>query len=113
MMFSDVPNLIATFGYTTASWTLGADLISEYACKLINLLDKKDCNYFCPESGDDVTSKNDYLDLSSGYIERVKHQLPKQGSRDPWINTQDYLKDITQIRFKSLEDQDLKFKKTG
>jgi len=113
MMFSDVPNLIATFGYTTASWTLGADLISEYACKLINLLDKKGCNYFCPQSGDDVTSENDYLDLSSGYIERVKHQLPKQGSRDPWINTQDYLKDITQIRFKSLEDQDLKFKKTG
>ena len=113
MMFSDVPNLIATFGYTTASWTLGADLISEYACKLINLLDKKGCNYFCPESGDDVTSENDYLDLSSGYIERVKHQLPKQGSRDPWINTQDYLKDITQIRFKSLEDEDLKFKKAG
>ena len=113
MMFSDVPNLIATFGYTTASWTLGADLISEYACKLINLLDKKGCNYFCPQSGDDVTSENDYLDLSSGYIERVKHQLPKQGSRDPWINTQDYLKDITQIRFKSLEDQDLKFKKAG
>ena len=102
MMFSDVPNLIATFGYTTASWTLGADLISEYACKLINLLDKKDCNYFCPESGDDFTSENDYLDLSSVYIERVKHQLPKQGSRDPWINSQDYLKDITQIRFKSL-----------
>jgi monooxygenase len=113
MMFSDVPNLIATFGYTTASWTLGADLISEYACNLINLLDKKDCNYFCPESGDDVISENDYLDLSSGYIERVKHQLPKQGSRDPWINSQDYLKDITQIRFKSLEDQDLKFKKAG
>jgi len=113
MMFSDVPNLIATFGYTTASWTLGADLISEYACKLINLLDKKECNYFCPESGDDVTSENDYLDLSSGYIERVKHKLPKQGSRDPWINSQDYLKDITQIRFKSLEDEDLKFKKAG
>ena len=75
MMFSDVPNLIATFGYTTASWTLGADLISEYACKLINLLDKKGCNYFCPQSGDDVTSENDYLDLSSGYIERVKHSF--------------------------------------
>ena len=41
MMFSEVPNLIATFGYTTASWTLGADLTSEYACKLINLMDSK------------------------------------------------------------------------
>ena len=113
MMFSDVPNLIATFGYTTASWTLGADLISEYACKLINLLDKKECDYFCPEAGDDVVSESDYLDLTSGYIERVKHQLPKQGSRDPWINSQNYLKDITQVRFKSLEDEDLKFKKVS
>ena len=55
MMFSDVPNLIATFGYTTASWTLGADLISEYACKLINLLDKKGLDYFCPEIVQDLT----------------------------------------------------------
>ena len=113
MMFSDVPNLIATFGYTTASWTLGADLISEYACKLINLLDKKGFDYFCPETGEDVVAENDYLDLNSGYIERVRHQLPKQGSRDPWINSQNYLRDITQIRFKSVEDEDLKFKKAG
>ncbi len=113
MMFSDVPNLIATFGYTTASWTLGADLTSEYACKLINLLDKKDMDYFYPEAGEDVAAGGDFLDLNSGYIQRVAHKLPKQGSRDPWINTQNYLKDLIQIRFKSLEDSDLKFKKTG
>ena len=91
MMFSDVPNLIATFGYTTASWTLGADLTSEYACKLINLLDKKGMDYFCPEAGKDVAAEGDFLDLTSGYIQRVAHMLPKQGSKDPWINTQNYL----------------------
>ena len=113
MMFSDVPNLIATFGYTTASWTLGADLTSEYACKLINLMDKKGMDYFYPQAGDDVAADGDFLDLNSGYIQRVAHQLPKQGSRDPWINTQNYLKDLFQVRFKSLEDSDLKFKKAG
>ena len=51
MMFSNVPNLIATFGYTTASWTLGADLTSEYACKLINTMDSKGMDYFYPEAG--------------------------------------------------------------
>ena len=56
MMFSDVPNLIATFGYTTASWTLGADLTSEYACKLINLLDKKGMDYFCPEASEGIAA---------------------------------------------------------
>ena len=113
MMFSDVPNLIATFGYTTASWTLGADLTSEYACKLINLMDKKGMDYFYPQAGNDVAADGDFLDLNSGYIQRVAHQLPKQGSRDPWINTQNYLKDLFQVRFKSLEDSDLKFKKAG
>ena len=113
MMFSDVPNLIATFGYTTASWTLGADLTSEYACKLINLLDKKGMDYFCPEAGEDIAADGDFLDLTSGYIQRVAHMLPKQGSKDPWINTQNYLKDLFQVRFKSIEDSDLKFKKAG
>ena len=113
MMFSEVPNLIATFGYTTASWTLGADLTSEYACKLINLMDSKEMDYFYPEAGPDVIGNGDFLDLNSGYIQRVAHQLPKQGSRDPWINTQNYLKDLFQVRFKSIEDSDLKFKKAS
>jgi hypothetical protein len=58
-------------------------------------------------------SEKEYFDLNSGYIERVRDLLPKQGSRDPWINSQNYLRDITQIRFKSVEDDDLKFKKAG
>ena len=113
MMFSDVPNLIATFGYTTASWTLGADLTSEYACKLINLMDTKGMDYFYPEAGPDVKGDGDFMDLNSGYIQRVADKLPKQGSRDPWINTQNYLKDLFQVRFKSIEDSDLKFKKAS
>ena len=113
MMFSDVPNLIATFGYTTASWTLGADLTSEYACKLFNLMDSKGMDYFYPEAGPDVEGNGDFLDLNSGYIQRVADKLPKQGSRDPWINTQNYLKDLFQVRFKSIEDSDLKFKKAS
>ena len=70
-------------------------------------------DYFCPEIGEDVVSEKEYLDLNSGYIERVRDQLPKQGSRAPWINSQNYLRDIAQIRFKSVEDDDLKFKKAG
>ena len=113
MMFSNVPNLIATFGYTTASWTLGADLTSEYACKLINLMDSKGMDYFYPDAGEDVVGSGEFLDLNSGYIQRVADKLPKQGSRDPWINTQNYLKDLFQVRFKSIEDSDLKFKKAS
>ena len=39
-MLSEVPNLVFVFGYTNASWTLRADLILEYACRLINYMDE-------------------------------------------------------------------------
>jgi len=113
MMFSDVPNLAATFGYTTASWTLGADLTSEYVCKLLNHMDKNGYSHFSPEPGKDVKSGGDYLDLNSGYIQRAAHKLPKQGSRSPWIMTQNYLKDLSQIRFGRITNSDLKFKKAS
>ncbi|HYE72165.1 MAG TPA: NAD(P)/FAD-dependent oxidoreductase, partial [Blastocatellia bacterium] len=39
VMFSGVPNLASVFGYTNASWTLRADLLSEYFCRLLNFID--------------------------------------------------------------------------
>ena len=40
MMFSGVPNLIQTFGYINASWTLRADLNSEFVCALLKRMDE-------------------------------------------------------------------------
>lgn len=40
LMFSGIPNLSSTFGYTNASWTLKADLTSAYVCRLLNYMDK-------------------------------------------------------------------------
>ena len=37
MMYADVPNLVQTFGYVNASWTLRADLTAEYALSLIHI----------------------------------------------------------------------------
>ena len=108
-MFSDVPNLAASFGYTTASWTLGSDLTSEYVCKLLNYMDKNDFDYCSPEIGEGVKEEGSYMNLSSGYITRAADKMPKQGSRSPWKNTQDYLKDILELRLGSLTNQDLKF----
>ena len=73
MMFSGVPNLVSTFGYTNASWTLGADLTSEYVCRLINLMEKKSLKKCCPEANDNIEQDENYLNLSSGYIERSKN----------------------------------------
>ena len=112
-MFSDVPNLAASFGYTTASWTLGADLTSEYVCKLLNYMDKNGYDYCSPVVGDDVKEEGAYLNLSSGYITRALDKIPKQGSRSPWISTQDYLTDIIEVRWGSIINDDLHFKTTS
>ena len=108
-MFSDVPNLAASFGYTTASWTLGSDLTSEYVCKLLNYMDKNNYDYCSPEIGEGVKEEGSYMNLSSGYIARAIDKMPKQGSRSPWKNTQDYIKDIVELRLGNLTNQDLKF----
>ena len=39
MMLSGLPNFVYTIGYTNISWTLKADLVAEYACRLINHMD--------------------------------------------------------------------------
>ena len=109
MMFSNVPNLVATFGYTNASWTLRADLTSEYVCRLINYLNKKGYAYCSPRVDQSVKHDGNWLDFSSGYITRSMHKFPKQGSRDPWRNTQNYPRDVFAIRWGNIDDKELKF----
>jgi len=109
MMFSDVPNLVATFGYTNASWTLRADLTSEYVCRLINFMDKKGYANCCPRTAEHVEQDGDWLDFTSGYVKRSMHKFPKQGSRDPWRNTQNFPKDVLAIRWGNIDNKELKF----
>ena len=40
MVYSGVPNLVCSFGYINASWTLRADLTCEYVCRLLNHMDE-------------------------------------------------------------------------
>jgi|TARA_B110000971_G_scaffold211758_1_gene240422 cation diffusion facilitator CzcD-associated flavoprotein CzcO len=112
MMYSDVPNLIQTFGYINASWTLRADLTSEYACRLINHMDAKgvsQCTARLREEDMDMPARPWIEDFSAGYMQRAMQTLPKQGDKDPWRNTQNYALDKKIIRKASLEDGALVF----
>ena len=110
MMVSSVPNLIYAFGYTNASWTLKVDLTANYLCKLLNHMDKKGYDVVVPEK-EELSSDESFLNLNSGYIERAKDILPKQGSRRPWRVFQSYLLDMLATRFGSIPDNVLKFTK--
>ncbi|MEO7679591.1 MAG: NAD(P)/FAD-dependent oxidoreductase, partial [Sphingomonas sp.] len=56
MMFSDVPNLASSFGYTNASWTLKADLTCAYVCRLLNTMRVRGVRQATPRVGDEVLS---------------------------------------------------------
>jgi cation diffusion facilitator CzcD-associated flavoprotein CzcO len=112
MMFSDVPNLVSTFGYINASWTLKADLTAEFACRVINHLDETGNRMCVPrlrEEDRDMPADDWIRDFSSGYIQRKMHLLPRQGDRAPWINTQNYALDRKIIHDGPIEDGVLTF----
>ncbi|GAB5541543.1 MAG: NAD(P)/FAD-dependent oxidoreductase [Sandaracinaceae bacterium] len=104
MMFSDVPNLALWFGYTNASWTLKADLTSEYVCRLLNHMKKHGQTRFVPRAKDPTLEERPFVDLSSGYIERAQGALPKQGSKRPWRLHMNYILDVLSIRYSRVDD---------
>ncbi len=110
MMYDGVPNMASVFGYTNASWTLRADLISEYVCRLINHMDKNDFAQAMPHNDAPAMEKHPYLDFSSGYVKRAEDILPKQGSKPPWRHPQNYAADLFGLRYGQLEDGVMEFK---
>ena len=108
-MLSDVPNMAFVFGYTNASWTLRADLICEYVCRLVNYLDMYGLASATPRMGDTVHDDRPFADFSSGYFQRANHLLPKQTTKAPWKQNQSYGHDMMDLRFGAIEDGVLQF----
>ena len=111
MMLSDIPNLVFTIGYTNASWTLKADLVSEYLCRLLNHMDAGGYDICVPHLSDPSVAPEPILDFNSGYVLRSVADLPKQGSKEPWKLRQNYAVDLRKLRFGSLEDGAMQFKR--
>jgi monooxygenase len=112
LMFSGVPNFAITVGYTNASWTLKADLVSEFVCRLLNYMDTKGFDTVEPQHPGDDVDELPFMDFNPGYVQRSKHLLPKSGSRAPWRLKQNYLLDMRTIRRAKIADESLRFAKT-
>ena len=108
MMLSDVPNLALTFGYTNASWTLRADLISEWLCRLLRHMDRRGATIVVPRR-DPAVATAPFLTFTSGYVQRAIDRLPKQGTRMPWQVRQSYLHDFRAMRWSRIDDGVLGF----
>jgi cation diffusion facilitator CzcD-associated flavoprotein CzcO len=102
-MFSDVPNLFVALGYTNASWTLKCDLTCEWVCRIMNTMDKRGQKVVVARKRGEV-DETPIINFSSGYIQRAKDALPKQGPKAPWRLYQNYLLDMLSLRYGKIED---------
>jgi cation diffusion facilitator CzcD-associated flavoprotein CzcO/NAD(P)-dependent dehydrogenase (short-subunit alcohol dehydrogenase family) len=93
VMLEGVPNLSMAVGYTNASWTLKANLNSDFTARLMNRLRQLGLRQATPRRGDAELDELPLLGLNSGYIERSADRFPKQSSVDPWRMHQSYLRD--------------------
>ncbi|HYC56066.1 MAG TPA: NAD(P)/FAD-dependent oxidoreductase [Candidatus Binatia bacterium] len=110
MMYSDVPNLASSFGYTNASWTLKCDLTCEYVCRLLRHMDRGGYVQATPRLNVPVTETVPWIDFSSGYVTRAMEKFPRQGTRAPWRLYQNYARDLAMIRFGAIEDEALELR---
>ncbi|MBB5684417.1 flavin-containing monooxygenase [Sphingobium boeckii] len=104
MMFSGVPNLATSFGYTNASWTLKADLTCEYVCRLLKHMDRMGMRQCTPILNDPKVTDEDFLNFTSGYVQRAKGKLPRQGSKLPWKVHQNYARDLVMLKYGKVDD---------
>jgi cation diffusion facilitator CzcD-associated flavoprotein CzcO len=111
MMLDGVPNLTYVTGYTNASWTLKADLVGDYACRLLNTMSRKGWRQCTPILNDPRVKEESWIDFTSGYIQRSLHKFPTQGNRKPWRLHQNYALDLFTLRFGAVEDGTLVFSK--
>ena len=109
MMLSGVPNFAYVVGYTNASWTLKADLVSEYVCRLRDRMER-DGHRVCVPQRDPAVDEEPFLDFAAGYVLRSVDDFPKQGSRAPWKLRMNYLRDVVTLRHGSLDDEAMSFR---
>jgi cation diffusion facilitator CzcD-associated flavoprotein CzcO len=108
LMLSGVPNFVYTVGYTNASWTLKADLVSAYVVRLLRHLDRVGARSVVPVRQPEV-GEVPFMDFQSGYVLRSLDRLPKQGDRPPWRLKQNYLTALRTIRRGPIDDGVLAF----
>lgn len=110
MMYSGVPNVASAFGYTNASWTLKCDLTAEYVCRMLKYMDKNGYDMCIPQVNDPSVESEPVLDFNSGYVLRALDSLPRQGSKTPWRLHQNYVKDLSMLRYGRIDDGSMEFK---
>ena len=97
VMVSGVPNLSFVMGYTTASWTLRADLVGRWVCRLLRHLDARGLAVATPV-GPPERGLAPLIAFTSTYVRRGAHVFPRQGPSSPWRLHQSWYRDLLRFR---------------
>ena len=108
MLLSGVPNFAYVVGYTNASWTLKADLVGEYVCRLLSHLDAHGLRSAVPVP-DASIGEQPFMDFAAGYVLRSIDQLPRQGTEGPWRLNMSYADDTATLRRDPVDDGVMRF----
>lgn len=109
MMLSGLPNFAFTVGYVNASWTLKGDLVAEHSCRIVAHMDERGYDTVEPVAPPESEQRAPMLEMTSGYIQRGMHLMPKQGTRAPWKMPQNYLRDRRIYREGDIAGEGLRF----
>lgn len=110
MMFTGVPNMVWVFGYFRASWTLRADLVADFVCRLLKHMreigaERVEVALRPEDQGMKLSSWIDPENFNPGYLMRGMHLLPKRGDKPEWQHTQDYWREKNEIATIDLNDE--------
>jgi cation diffusion facilitator CzcD-associated flavoprotein CzcO len=108
-MFTGIPNMAWVFGYFRASWTLRADLVADFVCRLLQHMDERGATVVTPqlrpeEADMELLPWVDPENFNPGYLMRSIHLMPKSGDHQPWVHSQDYWMEKDLIPGADLDD---------
>ena len=114
IMYTGMPNMAWVFGYLRSSWTLRADLIAQFVCRLLNHMDEKEAAFVTPtlRQQDKDMPMRPFIEpdnFNAGYLMRSMYLLPKQGDQNPWQMSQDYYLEKDEIPVCDLDDGTLHY----
>lgn len=109
LMLSNIPNFVYTLGYTNSSWTLKADLVSQFLCRLLGYMDERGYDSCMPVPDDPAMARRPLFDFDAGYVKRALDRMPSSGPAAPWSQSMNYLRDVVAMRHGAIDDGVLRF----
>lgn len=109
-MLSNVPNLTMSLGYFNASFTLRLELVAGFVSQLLDMMRATGADVAKPVllPGEEP-AETEPFEMTSGYLQRARHIMPKSAASLPWCLEQDYLTDLKWMKASPVDDGIMSF----